>query len=308
MLTVVDGVGTAVDFGLGAIFAVVGVALAITALFYVLRSIGLYVMAKRQNLKYAYIAWIPFAWVFIAGKLSKTANIFGFRIKNFALFLTIFFSVSQGISLIFMLVQYVPLAGYLLQCASRGETALIGYAMSDQIVFKPEYYNQYQLMSGVYVGTNFTFTYAPWIIKTLQIMNIVTLVVDIVYMVLLYTMYFNLFRTYWPQHYFSAFLFSIFGLFPIFVFAFRKKDPINYEEFVKARYGDYMARRGQYYNDPFMDGQGGQNGYNEPNSRNQDPFGEFENSKSQSNSEPFSEYDKKEQDPFEEFSKKDGDK
>ncbi len=312
MLTIIDSLGTAVDFGIGAIIGIAVATLAITAVFYVLRSLGLYVMAKKQHYKNAYIAWIPLAWIYIAGKLCKANNVFGFKIKNFTVFLTVFFIISEVITLTFSLMQYIPLAGYLLECSAQGKTALIGYSMSEQFMFNPEFYSPYQLMNGVYLGNDFTFRFSAGIIRALNIINIFSLIIDIFNMVLLFTMYFHLFRTYWPQHYFSAFIFSIFGLFPAFVFALRKKDPVNYEEYVKARYGDYMARRNQYYNDPYMNGGNNPNNtYNngtQNNGANSDPFSEFGASNNNQNGEPFGEYNQGNQDPFSEFDKKDGDK
>lgn len=302
MITFVDSLGNHIDISATLVWSILGVILALTLAFYALRSIGLFVMAKKKNLKHAYLAWIPFAWIYVAGKLCGANRVFGFKIKNFTLVLTIIFCVAEVITLATTLMAYVPLAGYVLQ---GGENAQIIYSMSPKIPPLEPNFTKYEFISGLYLK-NFTFNYAEGVIRLIAVLNIISMVIEIFYLVFLFTMYFNLFRTYWPQHYFSAFIFSFFGLFPIFVFALRNKKPVNYEEFIKARYGDYVRNSNPYYNDPFLHGPNGQNGGQ--NHENTNPFSEFDGGKTESG-EPFSEFDSKNSEPFSEFDdKNNGDK
>ena len=302
MITVVDGLGNCIDLSAALVWSVLGVALALTLAFYALRSIGLFVMAKKKNLKCAYLAWIPFAWIYVAGKLCGANRIFGFRVKNFTLILTIVFCIAEVITLTTTLMAYIPLAGYVLQ---GGDSAQIFYSISSQYAPIESNFTKYEFIAGLYLR-DFTFAYGEVVIKLLAILNVISMVIEIFYLVFLFTMYFHLFRTYWPQHYFSAFIFSFFGLFPVFVFALRNKKPVNYEEFIKARYGDYARRNNPYYNDPFLHGPNGQNGGQ--NHENTNPFSEFDGGK-RDNGEPFSEFDNKNSEPFSEFDdKNNGDK
>ena len=53
----------------GAVIAITVIALAVLLAFYALRSIGIYVIAKKQEQKHAFLAFVPFAWLYIVCKL-----------------------------------------------------------------------------------------------------------------------------------------------------------------------------------------------------------------------------------------------
>ena len=46
--------------------------------FYLLRSIGLYTLGKRNGIRNAYLAFIPFVWYYVLFKLVRESNIFGY--------------------------------------------------------------------------------------------------------------------------------------------------------------------------------------------------------------------------------------
>ena len=68
----------------GVLISAICLILAVIIAFYVLRSIGLYKMAENSGVKNAWFAFIPFGWIFTAGKIIGTAKIFGRPFKNFA--------------------------------------------------------------------------------------------------------------------------------------------------------------------------------------------------------------------------------
>ena len=49
---------------------------------FILQGIGLSVMAKKQNVGSAWLAFVPFGNVFLMGKLAGESNAFGRKIKN----------------------------------------------------------------------------------------------------------------------------------------------------------------------------------------------------------------------------------
>ena len=89
-----------------------------------------------------------------------------------------------------------------------------------------------------------------------------------------------------------ASLLSIFlGLFPIFMFAIRKKSAVNWADYMRSRYGAYGNPYGNPYNNPY-------NGGGNSAENAQTPFEDFEKKKE----EPFKDFeDKNKQDPFDEF-------
>ena len=82
----------------------IGVALIIAA--YLLRSFGLYIMAKRENKKLAFLAFIPFAWTYTACVLAGEVSFFGKKIKFFpAIFIPLYCFVTAS-TFIFNFLTY----------------------------------------------------------------------------------------------------------------------------------------------------------------------------------------------------------
>ena len=52
-------------------------------------GIGLYKLAKNNDVQRAYLAWIPFANLYLMGKLAGKTSIFGWKIANIGLIVMI---------------------------------------------------------------------------------------------------------------------------------------------------------------------------------------------------------------------------
>jgi len=65
--------------------AVVVVCLLIGLLFYCLKSIGLYTLAKNRGIENPWLAWIPIADLYIMGMLVDEMDLFGLHIDNLGL-------------------------------------------------------------------------------------------------------------------------------------------------------------------------------------------------------------------------------
>ena len=100
---------------MGGIIAILCCVLAVTAAFYVLRSIGLYALAKNNGIDHAFVAWIPFAWIYVACKLISETRMFGWSFKNIAVWALIIFSVSGVLDIVYNVLTYFPAVGYFLQ-------------------------------------------------------------------------------------------------------------------------------------------------------------------------------------------------
>lgn len=296
MITFLGGANMSFSLGLTEIIIIASVIFAAAIALYVLRSIGLYKLAKAQNLKCKILAVFPLVWIYVAVKLIQDGKFFGVDIKKLTLLFTIIVSVAILINLAYEIVVYYPVAINVLSGKEIYVDIGANLATTSQGL---TYY-----VSGIYVGPDFDPIYynLTAIYTTTKVLTYSGLVFDIMSIFIKITLFINIFKTYWPQKMLMAAILSVFLeslLFPIFIFVIRNKKPINYEEYMRKRY--------QYYRNPYgAYGQGGpygQNPYqNASQNRTDGPFGEFTDAKKV---DPFEEFSNKAEDPFKEFSKED---
>ena len=286
------------------IWVIVGLTLAFYLTLYLLRSIGLYVLAKKQRVKKAYLAWIPAVWMYVACKLAGNARFFSQPIQKFALVLCIVFSVAEALAFAYSFLLYYPLVEY---AVINGHTLYIGSRAQVGSALVP--YMSIDANTGVFteqIIIPFGMSMAT-LSNILDALDYLSLIFDLASIFITVSVYFALFRKFWPQHYMLASLLSIFfGLFPIFVFVIRNKQPIDYNQYLRARYGAYhnpygnpYGGYGAGYGNPYG-AQGGAEKSQEPKS----PFEDFEDKKNKKPEDPFEEFaDKKSKnkDPFDEF-------
>ena len=63
----------------------------ICIVFYILKSIGLATMAANKGIDLPWLAWIPVADLYIAGKIVGEMELFGFYFPNLALWVPVIF-------------------------------------------------------------------------------------------------------------------------------------------------------------------------------------------------------------------------
>ncbi len=290
------------DLGLDVIiWAVVGVTLAYAAL-YVLRSIGLYKLAKAQNFKFKIMAVLPLVWVYVAFRLVGESKYFGKPIAKLAIIFTIILSLAVLINIAYQAIIYYPIVGNLL---FNGETKI--YIIADQQGFDPTTMGlkAYAFIDGLFVDKNFIDPYfnISVVVNWLRALSYTGMIFDLASIFIKITLFINIFKKYWPQKTMMASFLSIFFetlLFPIFIFVIRNNKPINYEEYIRKKY--------QYTRNPYgAYGQGGPYGNpyanhgGEPYGAN--PYGEGDSGINNDN--PFNEFDQNEKtEPFEEFNDK----
>ena len=295
------------------VYLSIGLSLAAVLVFYVLRSIGLYVLAKRQKVNHAFLAWIPCAWMYTACKLIGNVKVFGRPFAKLALIFCIIFSVAEVLTIVYEALVYFPLVGnfvkgnevviskYVTELKKGGVTDI--YANYFQYKYLPnsdmyivDYIDPYENSIG-----------AITIGKILFGISMVASIFDLAKTVIIITVYINLFRKFWPQHYVLASILSIFGLFAPFVFAIRKREPISYIDYLRSRYnynpygnpyGPYGPQGGPYGGNPYG------NPYAQPKAP-EHPFEEFADKGEVDPGDPFSDFNsKKDDDPFSDFDKK----
>jgi hypothetical protein len=270
------------------IYSVLGVILALALGLYVLRSIAVFTLAKRSDefKKIAYMAWIPFLWIYPTAKLAGKVLFFGKPFKNFAVVLTILFIVNEVLMVGYSVLCYFPLVGYYLQ----GVTVTIYTGMEATRTQLMEFgYHPYYFDSSLTVltgggGANIVYPIANLELYG-KILTVIGLASDLLSLAtLLFTifLYVSLFRRYFPKHFVIATVLSVLWswLFPIFLFVIRKNKPVNYNDFLRERYNRMYY--GQY-NNPVNNGN--------PNfgSQPESPFEGFENKDKEDPGDPFDE-------------------
>ncbi len=255
----------------------VSVSLAIYLTFYVLRSVGLYVLAKRQNMIRAYLAFIPYAWLFLLCKLVANTRFMGSNFGKLALIATIIFGVSGILTTIYYVLLTLPLVEYVFV---HGQNLYIPMGTEEVVSGLKDYMGM-----GVYVVEDFYPYGTSWkaVSITLNVINAVSPIFDILSIIITVSLYFAIFRKFWPQHFMLAALLSVFlDLFPIFIFVIRKKSPVNFNEYMRSKYRNYGNPYGGQYNpynpnvNPFDENQGASNSQQEKTKDPGDPF-DFDN-------------------------------
>ena len=294
MITVINGSNAFPEpMSNGLVWTAAIIRIAIFVAFYVLRAIGLYTLAKRQNQKFAYLAWIPCVWIFVAVKLIKKVRIFNYPLEKLALWFCIGFSISQILTLISTFIVYFPLVGNFLMGRDIVIASSEGYLMQG--------YSEWT--SGIFVGPDFVNPYGEshnFFVSLLNVISYISIPFDLINTVVVIIVYINLFKCYWPQHYILAAILSVIGLFGPFVFVIRKKDPVDYMDYVRSRYN--------YYNYPYGNPYGGApRGGNPYGNQYGNPNGQYSSPRPPET--PFEEFADKGEvdpgDPFDEFNDKD---
>lgn len=247
---------------------------------YVLRSIGLYVMASKRQIKGKKLSFVPFLWVYVMAKLIGRAFFFQKEFKGFAVFACVVATLVGVINLVVNVLAYYPIIGYYMQ----GGDIIINLTEGAYI---ENTYLAYRFISGIYLKNNFLMPYTNILAveKAIYALTTISEVLAIVSFIVTVFIYVFLFRKYWPRHYILAtFLCLAFDVFGIVIFCLRKKEPVNYEEYVRANRVVFYAPNSQPNNQNRNDNHDAVN--------LGDPFDEFPDER-EDVSEPFSEFDKK---------------
>lgn len=242
-------------------------------LFYVLRSVGIYKLAKGQGVEKAFMAWIPCLWMFTACKIIGKSRVFGYSAERLAVLFTVIFTATALVPLIYNFLTYFPYIAYYFE---GGTVSLINGSGGIYIECGSDFVNHFDT-DAVNV-----------IRRILAVFNYILRIAEIFVTV---TVYIALFRKFWPEHYILAAVISFFGLFPIFAFAIRNRKAVDFGEYIKRRYygSGYTPYGNGYYGGSGQGGNGGERGtpyYGNPSDGDNDPFGEFSNRPE----EPFGEF------------------
>ena len=280
------------------LWAYLTIAGAVFAILYVMQSVALYTIAKREGFKNCWMAFVPFVSTYYIGVVS---------VKNRAnaKYIALGAAAAETVYVVLGILYYVAM--YLI---FKG-----GYAQPKYDDMMVTMSGSIQILSG-YTSSNLPqeLNWAWWVFCNLQ--EYVMYWVQLVYIILLVFVLVAFFRTYASPRYVLFSLFSvIFPLKSIFMFVVRKNKGKNYVDYLREQqqkqyrmYQEYMRNNGMNGNGMNgYNGQGGMNygGYNgDPYSQQprsnppEDPFGGLGAQNGQSNqrsdggssSDPFDEF------------------
>ncbi len=232
------------------IWVIVAISIAITLVFYALRSIGLYTMAKKREIKHSFIAFIPLVWMYTACKLIGETKFFNRPFEKLAIWFCIIFSVGEFLALAYEFIIYFPIVGNFL---AGNELYLIADTQGVEAIL-----SEYDLVPmvwsnmGIYGKKNGFISYIdlgifPEVINPIMTtIYFVSMIFDLAVIIINITLYINLFKKYVPAHFILFAVFSWLGLFAPLIFAVRKREPINYQDFIKQRYNAWYAGGSAY--------------------------------------------------------------
>ncbi len=262
------------------ILVFIGLTLAVELVFYLLRSFGLYTLAKNNGVEKRWMCFVPALWVYPAAKLMGTIVISGKPFKAFAIIALCVFAAFTAVELTISFLGYFPIIGYYL---SGGEIAIVNSIEAEQIV-QGMGFTPYAFMSGVYVkGIIYPYQKMEALRITIFVLSLLQNVLSLGELIISVLLFMGIFRKFWPQRYILATVLSVLGLFAPIIFIIRNKKAIDFNDYMRSRY------YGHGYN-PYA---GGPQNYQQrptPPKEPESPFGEFESGNKKEDDNPFSDF------------------
>jgi len=242
------------------------------AVCYVFLGIGLYVMAKRRKVSYAWLAFVPIASTYLLGKLVGEINFFGLKIKHLGLYATIAEVVSVAL-LIGTDLFYLDLIG---------ETWNFHAVIDGKII--EDTFNTIYGLTNKETGEIIQNGMIAELARGARLVYVLAEIALYVDMLVQFVLMIFLFRNYAPK---SAFLLSILALVldpiagPVIIFAIRKNSWMEYRDYMKMKAQSMFGGGNPYqygdgrYRDPydFKPKDAPKADENKPES----PFGEYDN-------------------------------
>lgn len=252
------------------LFTSLGIAFGLWAILFLLQAFGLYYMAKKQNISKRYLAFIPFANTWYMSKLAGKCTFFGRKMKNagiYALVAQILCVLVCSLTIAVEIYLNVNCLEYI-----KVETTTDALGIMDT---KYHWIGSKGFSSVLFILHRDYFPY-------------ITPIFTFAYNVFMFIVASALIRKYAPKyHFFISLLAFIEPLSRyIIIFVLKKKQPVDYDDWMRRRRADFIYRQQQAnpYNNPYGPAQNGQNGQNGQNAQGasqntqsapSDPFEEF---------------------------------
>lgn len=221
---------------------------------FLLQGFGLFKMAKNRAFKHKWLAFIPFVNLIYIGKLVGVCIIFGRPMKRAGTYAMI----TQLLSTL-VVISAIVIQTYL--------TLSLGTPKYDQ--FEMPYWNA---SGGLAV-----------LEKMLVVFLYLLPILQLIYTIFIAILSFALYKKYAPSNYFILGMLTF--LVPIsryiIVFALRKKQAVNFEEYMRKKREDFIRQQQQYgygpYGNPYQNPYANPYGQQPPPEREDSPFSDFSN-------------------------------
>ncbi len=232
----------------------VGVAGGIYLICLIFGGIGMTAMAKKVGMKHSWLAFLPFANTWYAGRLAGETQLFGKKMKRVGLYA--------------MLAEVVYVAINVFSLVVRFGLNQPGYFV--------EQYND----SGTLINIDIDPERIPMALRWLVTANIVLDVVkSISYIAMLFflcVLFYAFFRKYYARGPFlMTFMCALLPLRGFVIFAVRNNTPVDYNAYMRRKMEEYRRQQGGGYG-PYNGG--GYDAYGNPASGGggeDDPFSDF---------------------------------
>lgn len=252
---------------------------------FVLQGFGLRAMAKKKGLKKSFLAFVPFANLLLIDKLAGDCEIFGHKLKRggmYAMIAQIVFVVTSFALIASEAVLFTKYADCIHFTTDTYEILWVGLDSFGVALYK--FSNGW----GSYLNSLF----------------------GLACEILLFVLMISLLKRYTAKNYFVLSMLQL--LVPItryvIIFVVRNNKAIDYDEYRRARYEEYLQRNARYRN-PYGNPYG--NSYGNPYA-NRNPYGNpygnpyygqnsNQNTANSSQDNPFEEFGSADQDPFEDI-------
>ena len=221
----------------------------------ILGGLGLYVMAERAGIKHSWLAFLPFANTYYAGKVAGETSFFGKTIKRAGLYAMIAEIVYAALEICSLITSVLLCNPAYFETNYTGNTATLIFDISRVPVEM------------------------QWLVNGSTWFSALALAVNLIMLLFLCIVYTALYRKYCPGHAFILTVISV--LLPIrafVLFAIRNKKPMEFEDYLKSRFEQAMRSAGIDMDEmmppdnPFSDFSNG----SPSNGPSSSPFEEFE--------------------------------
>ena len=236
----------------------------IWATLFILQGFALYTMAKKRGIQGKWRAFVPFADLYLMGKIAGECNVFGQKVKRAGMYAFI-------AQIILVILCATEIIGQAYLWTTQGAPSF------DQ--YEQPYWSEAQ---GAAASLNvYLYSYNGFIISIIQM----------VYEIMMFIVLMGIYKRFAHN---KHFLFSMLSLFIplsrcIILFVIRNREEVDYDELMRQRREEFIRRRtGAYTETPQY------TAYGTPMSptpyKPEEPFAEFENEKKdeQDNDEFFS--------------------
>ncbi len=235
----------------------VGVAGGVYLVCLILGGVGMHAMAKKVGMKHSWLAFLPFANTYYAGKLAGETRVFGQKMKR------------VGLYAMLAEICYVVLGGFSL-------------FVQAELMYHPEYFVDNVNSQGQYLIPPYVIDsdVIPMALRWLVTANIVLDVVEsISYIAMLFffcVLFYAFFRKYYARGPFlMTFMCAVLPLRGFVIFAVRNNTPVDYNAYMRRKMEEYRRQQGGGYG-PYTGG--GYDAYGNPASGGRgddDPFSDF---------------------------------